>query len=139
VNNASIGAFAILEVQRKIVVVRHANGERKLSLPGGGLEAGETPTRAIVREVWEETGLSDVAFRHIGTFFLRKSAGVVFLFHSREFCYEGEVADYQEIADVVLIDPDNLPTDLYPAQRKLIERWRNDNLGNRGYSPFDLL
>ena len=28
------------------------------SLPGGLLEAGETPAEAVVREVWEETGLS---------------------------------------------------------------------------------
>jgi ADP-ribose pyrophosphatase YjhB (NUDIX family) len=25
-------------------------------LPGGGLEAGEAPERAVVREVWEESG-----------------------------------------------------------------------------------
>ena len=136
---ASIGAFAIIEIQGRIILVRHANGEKKWSLPGGGLEAGETPIHAVFREVWEETGMSDVAFRHIGTFFLRKSAGAVFLFHGREFCYEGEVGDYQEISDITLVDPNNLPTDIYPAQKKLIERWLNDDLGNRGAWPFDLL
>jgi len=141
VKTASIGAFAILEARGKIVLVRHANGEKKWSLPGGGLETGETPTQAIFREVWEETGISDATFRHIGAFFLRKSAGVVFLFHGKEdnIVISCGAKDTQEIADIVLADPNNLPIDIYPAQKKLIERWKNDDLGHRGHWPFDLL
>ena len=140
-NNASIGAFAIVESKGMIVLVRHANGEQKFSLPGGGIEAGETPSRAIKREVWEETSICELGLRHIGTFFLRKSIGVIFLFHAKKdnIMILGVTKDIKEIAEIILADPCNLPTNIYPAQKKLIERWRNDNLGNRGYSPFDLL
>lgn len=42
----------------RFVVVRNVDGDYTWwSLPGGGLEAGETLGEAAVREVWEETGL----------------------------------------------------------------------------------
>lgn len=34
-----------------------------MDVAGGGVEAGETPEAAVVREVWEETGLRSVVVR----------------------------------------------------------------------------
>ena len=136
---ASIGAFGIIKVCSKIVLVRHAYGEQKLSLPGGGLETGETPDIAVQRESFEETGLC-VSFEHIGTFFLRKSPGCVHLFFGEaESLPENLAADLKEIKETLLVDPNELPEDVYPAQRRLIGRWILNDLGNCGSYPFDLL
>jgi 8-oxo-dGTP diphosphatase len=40
-----------------LVMRRNKFGERYLTLVGGGVETGETPEQAVVREVREETGL----------------------------------------------------------------------------------
>lgn len=40
-----------------ILIVRANYGEKKLLLPGGGVELDETPEQAVVRELHEETGL----------------------------------------------------------------------------------
>jgi 8-oxo-dGTP diphosphatase len=43
----------------KILMVQHQDrGRIYWTLPGGGVESGETPQQAVVREAWEETGLS---------------------------------------------------------------------------------
>jgi len=42
----------------RILMVLHRNTEREYwTLPGGAIEAGETPQEAAIREVKEETGL----------------------------------------------------------------------------------
>ncbi|MGI4792135.1 MAG: NUDIX domain-containing protein [Janthinobacterium lividum] len=47
-----------------ILLVRHVEPTRSYwTLPGGGLEAGETPAEAAVREVMEETGVAVEAVR----------------------------------------------------------------------------
>jgi 8-oxo-dGTP diphosphatase len=133
---ASIGAFGIILCNDgRIVLVRHKYGEQKLSLPGGGIEAKETPDKAGSREILEEIGIH-VDLRFIGMYFLHKSPGMIFLFEgkSAESIFS---PDANEIEEIVLVYPDNLPPDVYPAQKKLIDRWRTDNLGDSG--SFHLL
>lgn len=133
---SGIGCFGIISVKEKILLVRHSYGEKKLSLPGGGLEKGETPDLGVRRECLEEVGV-DIEFGYIGTYFLHKSAGVLYLFKGT--APENILFSPQdgEITEVILADPHNLPPDIYPAQRKLIDRWVSGDLGT--YGSFYLL
>ncbi len=138
-SRATLCAVAIIEVRRQIVLVHHAYGAQGISLPGGGIGAGETPDVAARREVWEETGL-DIPLVHVGTYFLRKSPGCVYLF-------SGEVTKLQEkpkinsleIHRIMLCAPDELPENIYPAQRKLIDRWRRGETGDITPGKFFLI
>jgi len=59
-------------------IVRNQNGEILFqrpslesdiwSLPAGSIEVGETPAEAVVREVWEETGLKVIPKKMLGVF-----------------------------------------------------------------------
>lgn len=58
-------------------VIRNASGEillqnkgtgEKWSLPAGAIELGESPAKAVVREVWEETGLYVTPKKLLGIF-----------------------------------------------------------------------
>jgi mutator protein MutT len=52
---------------REILFQNKGNGE-KWSLPAGAIELGEAPAEAVVREVWEETGLHVVPKRLLGVY-----------------------------------------------------------------------
>jgi ADP-ribose pyrophosphatase YjhB (NUDIX family) len=58
-------AYALLQDQDRILLCRLTGGpvEGKWTLPGGGVEFGEHPEEAVVREVAEETGLEVVVNR----------------------------------------------------------------------------
>lgn len=51
----------------RVLLVRHSNGNVWVA-PGGALDPGETPQDAMVREVWEETGLHVAPVRLCGVF-----------------------------------------------------------------------
>lgn len=50
-------ATALFDDRGRIRCVRQTYGARLWSLPGGGVEAGESPVAAAIRETSEETGL----------------------------------------------------------------------------------
>jgi 8-oxo-dGTP pyrophosphatase MutT (NUDIX family) len=53
----SLGAFAIIFDEQNRVLLSHRRDMDLWNLPGGGVESGELPTEAVIREVKEETGL----------------------------------------------------------------------------------
>ena len=58
-----VGAYArCLDPAGRLLLVRMARGldEGRWTLPGGGIEWGEHPDAAVVRELEEETGISDI-------------------------------------------------------------------------------
>ncbi|NIZ09647.1 NUDIX hydrolase [Pseudooceanicola sp. HF7] len=62
------GAYAILPRDGKLLMTFQAAPEPEFQLPGGGIDAGESPLQALHREVWEETGWSIAAPRRIGVY-----------------------------------------------------------------------
>lgn len=54
--------------QQRILMVRHVHDGRDYwTLPGGGIEPGETPERAAEREILEETGVEVTVDRFVFT------------------------------------------------------------------------
>ncbi|MFP7569370.1 NUDIX domain-containing protein [Marivita sp. S2033] len=50
------GAYAILPGEDGLLVTYQSAENSEYQLPGGGVDPGESPTQALVREVHEETG-----------------------------------------------------------------------------------
>ena len=85
-----IAAYALLFRDDEVLLTRMSERTRipgRWTLPGGGIDHGEDPREALVREVYEETGL------HI-------SSGIVADVHSSHFTgprSDGLVEDYHGI------------------------------------------
>lgn len=62
------GAYAVLKLGDEVLLTYQDAPHFEFQLPGGGIDPGESPLRALHREVFEETGWSIAAPRRIGTF-----------------------------------------------------------------------
>ena len=106
----------------RVLLVRHRFWPegRQVGLPGGYAIAGETLEEAVAREVREETGL-EIAVAHV----VQVSSG----FQLRaEVAYAAElvggtwVLDQREVLSADFTPLDELPADLMPNHRRLIEQ-----------------
>ncbi len=87
------------------------------SLPGGGVDHGETPVEAVVREVKEETGLDARVRRLVGVD--TKSDG------NLVFCFEcevtgGELTTSEETLEFGYFAPGGFPAESSEAQRRRV-------------------
>ncbi|QQA42835.1 NUDIX hydrolase [Pelagovum pacificum] len=62
------GAYAILPRDGKLLTTFQAEPDAEFQCPGGGIDPGESPIRALHREVYEETGWSIARPRRIGAY-----------------------------------------------------------------------
>lgn len=62
------GVYAILPLNGQLLVTLQHAPRPELQLPGGGIDPGESPLRALYREVMEETGWTIAAPRRMGAF-----------------------------------------------------------------------
>ncbi|WP_417605670.1 NUDIX hydrolase [Primorskyibacter flagellatus] len=62
------GVYAILPGKRGLLLTHQSQPEPEFQLPGGGIDPGESPLRALHREVWEETGWTIARPRRLGVF-----------------------------------------------------------------------
>lgn len=79
----TIGAFAIIFNENEEVLLSHRRDMDIWNLPGGGVEAGEMPDEAVVREVKEETGLDVTIERLVGVYGKVEKDELVFAFICR--------------------------------------------------------
>lgn len=62
------GAYALLPLNGALLLTHQAQPWPEFQLPGGGIDAGESPTTALHREVLEETGWTIARPRRVGAF-----------------------------------------------------------------------
>ena len=62
------GVYAILPLQKRLLLTAQVSDFVDIQLPGGGVDPGESPIQALHREVMEETGWRIAAPKRIGAF-----------------------------------------------------------------------
>jgi mutator protein MutT len=83
VEPATVGAFAIFLANSGEVLLCHRTDRDAWNLPGGRVEAGESPFAAVVREVHEEIGLHVRPVGLASIHFVQAKSDLVFTFICR--------------------------------------------------------
>ena len=89
-----VAAYALVTCSRGVLMTQFSgrtNAEGTWGLPGGGLEGGEAPGRAVLREVWEESGqkieVNELALVRTSRWIGRAPTGRLEDFHSVRLVY----------------------------------------------------
>lgn len=120
------GAYAILPLNGRLLLTRQDAPAPEIQLPGGGVDPGESPIQALIREVYEETGWRITRARRLGAY--------------RRFTYMPEYDLWAEKMCLIYVA---LPVICYgaPTETGHTALWMNvdaaqDALANRGDRDF---
>ncbi|MCX5137609.1 NUDIX hydrolase [Streptomyces sp. NBC_00340] len=111
----------------RVLMIRRRQREGKLSwaFPGGGIEAGETPEVAAVREVAEETSLEVKAVQLLGARVHPDTGRHMAYVACERVAGTATVADDEELAEVAWVRhaeiPGLVPWGLYPAVQEYLD------------------
>lgn len=95
----------VLMVRRRV-----KEGELSWQFPAGGIEAGESPEEAAVRETLEETGLTVEAVKSIGDRVHPKTGRHMWYTACRVMEGEARVADSEELDEIAWVKLDEIPS-----------------------------
>jgi 8-oxo-dGTP diphosphatase len=104
-------AALVFDERGRILLFKHTYRKLAWGIPAGGLEHGEQPKDAIVREFFEETGMtlevqrlllanSSRYFQHVSLVYLCRAP-------------KGEFRESHEISEIQYFDVNNLPPMLF--------------------------
>ena len=113
----------VVNREGKVLLVRHSyQSPDTWMLPGGGIGPGETPERAAIREVAEETGcrIVDVRCFAVETVPLWGASNRIHLIAAQSF--DEPAPDGREIIAAAFFAPTALPATIADAARSRIER-----------------
>ena len=110
----ALGAFGVIFDADRRVLLCHRRDMDAWNLPGGGVEDGESPWDAAVREVREEVGLDVEIVRLSGLYWKPRTMEVVFNFECR--IRSGTPTTSDEADEVRYFSVDELPPNTAPKQ-----------------------
>ena len=138
-NNRYFTVCGIVEINGKTLLVRHTYGtaEGRILVPGGYVEEGELPSKAIEREVFEETGVSAKTKAVFSVQFKPEQWCVVF---TLEYISGEPKSDGYENNEVLLISAEEAAErdDITNMSREILRAYIADKanvLGKSSYVP----
>lgn len=118
-----LGAFTAILDDRDRILLMHRRDVDVWEMPGGGVEDGESPWDAAVRETKEEVGLDVVVDRLVGVYWKPLDDTTVFQFLGSA---NGEPTTSEEADQVDWFALDDLPATIRPLVRERIADLRAD-------------
>jgi len=112
------GAFAVIFDEQRRVLLCHRRDFDAWNLPGGGVEEGESPWGAAIRETREEVGLEIEIVRLTGLYWKPKTSELVFNFEGRIKSGVPITSDEADAVDYFAVD--DVPTNTSHAHMERV-------------------
>ena len=100
------GAYGLIVKGRRVLLALTEDPDESLVFPGGGIDPGESPVRALHREVMEETGWRIAVKRRLG-FYHRQVFMADYGYAAHKVCHVFLCEAGRQVADPV--EPDHTP------------------------------
>ena len=138
----TIGVFGIITDNEERVLLCHRRDHDLWNLPGGGVEAGESPWDALVREIKEETGLEAKPAHLTGVYSKPDKNEIVLSFACQ--ITGGEITLNDEADKIEYFEVGQIPKNTSPKQVERIKEYFSDKSKTRfriqtGPSSIDLI
>lgn len=123
----TFGVKVIIEHAGQWLLIKNSYGGDTWTFPGGGIDKGESPTDAAVREVKEEVGfvLDSGVMKELGSYVTTHEGKIdtVYVFHAAG---AGAIAvDGTEVITAEWFSRMNLPENLGIQAKKCLEMWHS--------------
>lgn len=115
----AMGAFGVVLNEKDEVLLVHRTDYDFWNLPGGAVESGESPWKAVVREVKEETGFDVEVVRLTGLYFKETKDDFVCTFLCK--ITGGQKTLNDEARAIEFFSLENFPKNTNPASRERSE------------------
>lgn len=115
----ALGAFAVIMDKEGCVLLSYRSENDLWGLPGGGVDHGELPTEAVVRETREETGLDIEIMRLVGVYGNEKGKEMVFSFQCKVIGGSCQLTDEADLH--TYFAPQELPYNTIPKHVERIQ------------------
>lgn len=129
-NNKYYTVCGIVEIEGKIILVRHTYGNAKdrILLPGGFVHENELPTTAVEREILEETGVTAKVKSIIAMQFKSDQWCVVFVM---DYVSGTPISDGLENSEILLLAPEDAVArdDITNMSREILKAYLNKYSG----------
>ena len=125
-------ALALIQNEAQgYLLVKHAYDSRWYSAPGGGVEAGESPQTAVIRELCEELGVQIIVKYLVGMYEVDwgSRTTLVYLFACEIIDGEIRINQSEEIESFAWFTPEQMPEHTNPLGRYLIEDVMGESRG----------
>ncbi len=127
-----LAAVVLVEIDGRLVLVKRANEPAigRWSFPSGYVDRGEAVEEAAVREVKEETGL-DVEVTGLVGLYSRRGEVVVLAAYTAQHA-GGTLSPGDEVVEVAMFHPDDLPPLPFPHDDEIMRDWRALRFSEQG-------